>query len=182
MQQMLIPDGGVLVNLYLSQMVMPILGAYPLPCAATNAVLAEQVPSLEQPDISSTLAEALHAAGTTITGIEFDLDIEPTCEETYAERFLDWASLVPDVTAHMLMHVERGRHHVASDDPCIRAAIQELAPNLTLLSTADLVWQWHIAAHPSMEQLRTALTCIEVGACFVPTDETTAGRWWRQMM
>lgn len=184
MEQMLIVDGGVLVNLYVSRLSWAILSAYPLPCATTHGVLAEQVPAWDQPDTTITLAADLDALGATMVVLDPEADgtspRQSVSAQADAESFLAWSALVPDVVAHVLVHAVRGGHHVASDDPCVRAAIQELAPQLRLLATEDLVWHWYSTVHPSSEHVQAVLSAIEVVGCYTPTEETPAADWWRK--
>jgi hypothetical protein len=182
-EQMLIVDGGVLVNLYVTRLSWTILSTYPLPCAATRVGLAEQVPVWDQPDTTITLAANLDALGACIVILDPGAGGTSTghsaSAQADAERFLEWSALVPDKLAHVLVHADRGGHHVASDDPCVRAAIRELAPHLRLLATEDLVWRWYITAHPSSEHVQEVLSAIEVVGCYTPTAETPTADWWR---
>lgn len=183
MEQMLIVDGGVLVNLYVSRLSWAILSTYPLPCAATRVVLEEQVPVWGQSDMTITLAANLDALSASIVVLDPDHGGARTghssSAQADAERFLEWSALVPDKVAHVLVHADKGGHHVASDDPCVRAAIRKLAPHLRLLATEDLVWQWNVTAHPSSEHVQEVLNAIEVVGCYTPTEETATADWWR---
>src|SRR5215831_13631467 len=100
MEQMLIVDGGVLVNLYVSRLSWTILSAYPLPCAAMRVVLAEQVPVWDQPDTTITLAANLDALAASIVILDLDVGgtstVHSASAQPDAERFLEWSALVPD--------------------------------------------------------------------------------------
>lgn len=172
MHQLLFLDGGVLVNVFFSGEARDILTAYPATCVTTKEVLGELVPPIDHPDTLITLAEALQGCPISthiidIAGLE--------------ARFLDWASEVPGNIARVLTFAEHGSHTLACDDVRVRMSVEVLKSGLALLSTEDLLFNWHRRARPTADRVVAAVAAVEQNAYYAPLGDAPAATWWREI-
>lgn len=170
MERSLFLSGDILVNLYTTREAADILSVYPASCVTTSPILRERVPMLEHPDTLISLAEGLRECPLKVH------DIEVAGMEA---QFLEWAIELPGNIAQMLAFAACDGHAVACDDHRIRASVQRLDPQLALLSTEDLLFNWKQRANPSDHRVIAALTAIEQNAAYTPVSDSASAIWWR---
>ena len=103
------------------------------------------------------------------------MDLESSEEQT---TFVDIAAQVDDgeaVTCALALHRDWS---VATDDRKARRVFTELAGDVSLFSTSELLKAWADKASIPHEELRDALRAIQAGASYMPSRRDPLYEWW----
>lgn len=171
----LILDACCVLNLYATDRMSEILAALPYDFAIAELVAREALHVRHasgdpaQPRVSVNLAEM------TSQGL-LDVLAPSTSEEQGA--FVSYAAEIDDGEA-MTCALAVGRGYVvATDDLKVTRLARQGAMPAPIISTPELMKEWHDAVALSREELRQALRAIEVRASFAPRKDHALRPWW----
>lgn len=90
------------------------------------------------------------------------------------------ADLGPGEAAGLAIAMTRGMGFATDDRPAIRRS-GELAPEMELVSTAQLVQTWAASNNIDRARAREVVSRIEARAQFRPRGDEAAARWWEEL-
>jgi predicted nucleic acid-binding protein len=173
---LLLSDSCCLLNLFATGHIEEILRALPWRFAIATAVAGETVWILRGgTGIDATERVAVDVMSLVSAGL---LEIiGPTSDAEY-EAYVQLAAVLDDgeaMTGSLAMH--RGAA-VATDDRKARREIAARAPDVRLVSTAELLCDWATLESVAAAVLAKALRDIRTRARFVPGAQDPLYGWW----
>lgn len=172
-------DACCVINLYASGIMEQALQALPV-----QAMLVDEVKN----------DEVGYVLDTADTGepVKLPIDLEPVIQqglltivsitsEAEAEMVVNLAALSlgdgEAITSAIAIHRNWA---LATDDKLAARVVQEIAPQLQILTTPDLMKVWYDAVAPSRAVVSSALINIETRGRFAPSSKHPLYTWWRQ--
>ena len=174
----LLLDASCLLNLYATGLMGEIAAAIPWRLGVTEYVLEQEVQYVR------TFDEPGNQEGTVKVDLSSLIDdgllwIMRPQNLLEQAAFVDLAALIDDGEAMTgAIALCRG-YSVAIDDRKARRVLRERAPEVTLVSTLEVMHRWSASA--PIQELQRALQAMRRGASYIPGNRDPLYTWWRDM-
>jgi hypothetical protein len=175
----IILDACCVLNFCASENFLAILKAIPAQVVVTEVVRQQELKTLQR--LEGEANEGVIQFETAIKqGLLVVVDFESEVEE---ETFVNYAFELGDdgESATGAIAVHRG-WSIATDDKKAISFFKQMAPNLQILSTLEIVKHWSEIEDLGSTELKTTLNSIRVKGRYAPHKNHPLLQWWEDAM
>ncbi|NET01129.1 MAG: hypothetical protein F6K61_11260 [Sphaerospermopsis sp. SIO1G1] len=163
----LILDACCILNLCASGEFLGILKSLPAEIVVTTIVQEKELITLQNfPDFAAAIQQGLLKV----------VDFESEDEE---ESFVNYTDIVDDGEAATFAIAVHRNWAIATDDKKAIAFIKKEAPNIQILSTAEIIKHWSESESIDNSILFNVLNAIRIKGHFVPSKNDPLRNWWQ---
>ncbi len=173
----LILDACCVLNFSASGQFIRILKSIPVQVAVAEVVIQKELITLQRLKEEAN-DDALELEKAISQGLILVVDFESELEE---ESFVNYAFELGDdgESATFALAISRD-WAVATDDKKAIAFSKREAPDLQVLSTLEIVKNWHESENVSSTELATVLRAIRTKGRYIPDRNHPLLSWWRK--
>ncbi len=168
-------DACVLINLLATERLAEIVQVIAPTCFVCSAVSAESL--YLRPLEADAKPDSVDLGPYLKAGVLMTCSIEGPAEEV---AYVNYALELDDGEAMSLAIAQQRKFALATDDKKARRIIRDNAPELSIISTTQIIHAW--AQGRGHVEVPAAARCIQVRARFRPPDDDPLARWWNSLL
>lgn len=179
-QKELYLDGGVLLNIFATGRAEEIVRASKYRCVTLSEVACERFAFVD----STMRTVESHVHSDTVFDISTvpSLDIHQFDLREHQVEVVAFAVVFPDVYANLLAVASSKDAALATDDDCVRHLMRDMAPDIMLLDTPELMRNWQLRTSVSDHEVGQAVYRVTTLAQFEITKNHRLRVWWDERL
>jgi hypothetical protein len=179
MDQEIVLDACCIINIFAMNRADEFFSALSSHFFITRFVAEEEALRLRSPHGSSSKEETIQLENYAESGLLTILP-DPTPEEL--SEFIRFSTALDDGEAWTCAAAVTRGYVVATDDRKAIRVLGEWAPEVSVVQTPELLYEWAQATEAPPAHLRATLAAIRDRARFIPRKGSPKAEWWRSCL